>query len=446
MADKNFGVKKINLIGVSGTPSIDSPNNLNINANTVAISTNLTVGGSVSFNGEIDSHYIPSIDNTYDIGSSSKRIRDLYISNNSIIFENGNKLGINTNGNLSIDGNTIEARIQGTYNVMDYGAVADGSTDDTSAFNTAIQAAGNYGNVYAPPGNYKVNGITITGDGQNINIDGTLIVGANEKAIIFDKPSGTSTQYCKLYVKEIKHTSTTQRPSDNSTGIYFRNGSFNTVEFGRIGFLHYGVILDPSTKTPTEGLTSDNRIKGQLIEFSRIGIYSNGGSNVSQNHTEHTIVEINFIAHYQYGIYKTNSTGSQKFWHVTTALDAFPGPNNTDYVADIFDDYVQSEDDNLSSCWYQCYFSTDNNTFKGNAFEFGRNCFLFDVTRRRTHFGNRIKMDTYLGEIECTGPSNAPDAGGLVLTSPNGTKFRLTVNNSGTIGVTTIRYVPDYVY
>ena len=37
MAEKGFGVKDINLIGPSGTPTITSPNNLNLNANNVAI-------------------------------------------------------------------------------------------------------------------------------------------------------------------------------------------------------------------------------------------------------------------------------------------------------------------------------------------------------------------------------------------------------------------------
>ena len=45
MADKKFGVKQIDLIGASGTPKIESPNNLNINAVTVAISTDVTIGG-----------------------------------------------------------------------------------------------------------------------------------------------------------------------------------------------------------------------------------------------------------------------------------------------------------------------------------------------------------------------------------------------------------------
>ena len=48
MADKSFGVEEINLIGGSETPTIESPSDLNLNANTVAISTNLTIGGQIN--------------------------------------------------------------------------------------------------------------------------------------------------------------------------------------------------------------------------------------------------------------------------------------------------------------------------------------------------------------------------------------------------------------
>ena len=51
MADKSFGVKDVNLIGASGTPTIESPNNLNINAVNVAISTDITIGGQIGLGG-----------------------------------------------------------------------------------------------------------------------------------------------------------------------------------------------------------------------------------------------------------------------------------------------------------------------------------------------------------------------------------------------------------
>ena len=53
MAEKGFGVKEINLIGSSGTPTIESPNNLNLNANNVAISTNVSIGGTLTVTGNI---------------------------------------------------------------------------------------------------------------------------------------------------------------------------------------------------------------------------------------------------------------------------------------------------------------------------------------------------------------------------------------------------------
>jgi hypothetical protein len=51
MADKGFGVREVNLIGQTGTPRIESPNNLNIDAINVAISTDLQVGRNVNVSG-----------------------------------------------------------------------------------------------------------------------------------------------------------------------------------------------------------------------------------------------------------------------------------------------------------------------------------------------------------------------------------------------------------
>ena len=53
MAEKGFGVKEVNLIGASGTPTISSPNNLNLNAINVAISTNATVDGTLTVTGNV---------------------------------------------------------------------------------------------------------------------------------------------------------------------------------------------------------------------------------------------------------------------------------------------------------------------------------------------------------------------------------------------------------
>ena len=53
MADNSFGIKELNLVG-SGTPKIESPTNLNLEAVTVAISTNATVGGNLDVDGHTE--------------------------------------------------------------------------------------------------------------------------------------------------------------------------------------------------------------------------------------------------------------------------------------------------------------------------------------------------------------------------------------------------------
>lgn len=50
MADKKFGVKQIDLIGASGTPTLTSPNNLNIEALEVNINNDLGVSGIITSN------------------------------------------------------------------------------------------------------------------------------------------------------------------------------------------------------------------------------------------------------------------------------------------------------------------------------------------------------------------------------------------------------------
>jgi len=50
MADKRFGVRELIVLG-SGTPTITSPGDLNINSDTLGISTNITIGGKIGLVG-----------------------------------------------------------------------------------------------------------------------------------------------------------------------------------------------------------------------------------------------------------------------------------------------------------------------------------------------------------------------------------------------------------
>jgi len=64
MADRSFGVKEINIIGSSGTPTIESPGSLNLEAVTVAISTDVSIGGQLVSNVVVGTGYSVGIGTT----------------------------------------------------------------------------------------------------------------------------------------------------------------------------------------------------------------------------------------------------------------------------------------------------------------------------------------------------------------------------------------------
>mgnify|MGYP006229535989 FL=1 len=91
MAEKGFGVKEVNLIGASGTPTITSPNNLNLNAVNVAISTNVSIGGTLTVTGNVS------------VGGTLTYEDVTNIDSVGIITARN---GIDCNGDLDVDGHT----------------------------------------------------------------------------------------------------------------------------------------------------------------------------------------------------------------------------------------------------------------------------------------------------------------------------------------------------
>ena len=103
MADKSFGIKQLNLTGASGTPTIESPNNLNINAVTVAISTDVSIGGQVT------SNIIVGTGKSVGIGSTFPRYDLDVVGNISItgtIYQNGSIFSSGVQGAQGIQGAT----------------------------------------------------------------------------------------------------------------------------------------------------------------------------------------------------------------------------------------------------------------------------------------------------------------------------------------------------
>lgn len=102
-----------------------------LSASSVSISGTLQADSGITSNG----HIIPDIDNTYDLGSSANRWRDLYVSTASIhIGESGNE------GIISYDPLLKQLNISGTINMQD--VVVDGSFTGVTA--SIISSTANY--------------------------------------------------------------------------------------------------------------------------------------------------------------------------------------------------------------------------------------------------------------------------------------------------------------
>lgn len=234
MADKSFGVKEINLVGASGTPTIESPNNLNINAVNVAISTDITVGGMVSL-GTGTSISSPAT-NVLTLGTNSvERVRidssgDILVSKTGagngsntdvITLDNNNN---NTNDNLKT---SIAFKRTGNNSSYIYSRI---SSERIGTHDTDIVFATNYGGSLSEELRIKANGgITFNGDTAAanalddyergtwtpaINLSGTLTYSVNGQLGRYVKIGNTV--YVSFHVR-ISSTDTTQSAAVSAT-------------------------------------------------------------------------------------------------------------------------------------------------------------------------------------------------------------------------------------
>ena len=109
MADRAFGVREINIVGSAGTPTISSPDNINLNGNNVAISTDLQVGRNVKVIGIVSAvtYYGDGSNLTGITGGGSVGVGTTNISTESITVS-----GVSTfNSNVNIGGGASPLQI-----------------------------------------------------------------------------------------------------------------------------------------------------------------------------------------------------------------------------------------------------------------------------------------------------------------------------------------------
>jgi hypothetical protein len=99
-------------------------------------------------------------------------------------------------------GRTAQSKLRETVSVKDFGAVGDGSTDDTAAIQAAIDAGGGYSTIFFPPGTYRITStINITADRTHLLCAGIWVTvfkfepTANDVMFCFDSATANAALY-----------------------------------------------------------------------------------------------------------------------------------------------------------------------------------------------------------------------------------------------------------
>jgi len=254
MADKDFGVRGLNLIGQTGTPTIISPNNLNINAATVAISTDVSIGGKVVSN--------VVVSNSYSVGIGT-----------TVLTEK-----LNVSGNANISGVVSATSFVGSGSSLT-GLVSNqlASVDDAqphyilltkSQSGTSSTVSSSYNYIFYNP-NSKRLGIGTDSPTANLDVNGTGRFVGTVTAPTFQGTATTATTAIGL--------GTTS--SINTSGIITATGGFS------IGIQSSGNNVTTGVITAINFVGSGNTFSynstTKVIDISISAGSVSGGSSVS---------------------------------------------------------------------------------------------------------------------------------------------------------------------
>ena len=247
MADKSFGVKELNLLNASGTPTITSPNNLNLNANTVAISTSVTIGHNltVSANAGIASLNVTGVSTFVGLTTFKS---DIHIVGNQAIDINNNALLLRGNNG----GNGFITNSVGHLYISSLNDVENLCTNNFSVkTNTSEQAilATKNGSVaiYHDGGNKKLetttNGIDVTGA---ITVNGSAtsawtISNNSSSNYVISGPGGlSSANNPDLYLERGQTYQFIMNAAGHGFGIQTSSGTWNNSNAYTTGITNAG--------------------------------------------------------------------------------------------------------------------------------------------------------------------------------------------------------------
>ena len=309
MADKSFGIKELNLVG-SGAPKIESSGNLNLNAVTVAISTNATVGGNLDVDGhtELDDVNISGVSTFAGITTVTGQTlftKQLGVSGittfNSIVnfpgasynalwnkafnrfeFKDGASAVFGTGNDLEIKhsgGNTTLKNISGEFRIAGNDIRIQNQTSSTDFIK--VNSTGSVVTGVLTATSFSGDGSSLTGVGSTADIvTNSLVVSGVSTFGNNINASGTSrfeiaSMENALLDGSIEHTgdTTTQIKFPSNNNISFDTAGTTRLNVNNSGAIITGVITATSFKSST---TTGN---GSDVAFAtKYYITANGSS------------------------------------------------------------------------------------------------------------------------------------------------------------------------
>lgn len=184
-------------------------------------------------------------------------------------------------------------------NVKDFGAVGDGTTDDTAAIQAAITAVG-AGRLYFPPGTYKITStlnmaryLTIEGAGYKSSIISYNGTGAGLKmASTINTSTGVYTRVCDIQIK-------CTNGSNAAGGYEDICGTYVNLDRCFITGFKYGVVFDQTELADITSCVIDSNTTAQI--WLADGNYTPGASSQYTNRISVSKCQISG-ASTQYGI------------------------------------------------------------------------------------------------------------------------------------------------
>ena len=274
MADKAFSVKDINLIGASGTPTIESPNNLNINAVNVAISTDITVAGKVSL-GAGTSISSPAA-NVLTLGTDSEE-----------------KVRIDSGGRVNISDSTI------TNDDFQFQIESPASRPVAKFYRKRNTAGGGLFAIYDDVGATETRQFNFA-SGGNLTLDnGNLVIGTSGQGIDFSATSDAAGMTSELLDDYEEGTFTPTLRGSSAAGTATGTIAGRYIKIGH--FVHVSIRIN---NVNFSGSTGAIRIDGlpYAVASTSNSEYSSAASHMFYN--------ITFDTNYKHGWYVNPGSSS----------------------------------------------------------------------------------------------------------------------------------------